>query len=58
MWGVKTGWQFLVTLIFDSSFCFGAKNDLEKVLKYPLGDEGQNPKFKISKKKICHSEKL
>ena len=30
-WGTPIGWQFLFTLIFESSLCFMAKNDLEKV---------------------------
>ena len=31
-WGTPIGWQFLFTLTFDSSFYFGAKIDVQKVL--------------------------
>ena len=48
-WGTPIGWQFLFTLIFDSSFCFGAKNNLEKFLEYPFWGKGQNPKIYVSK---------
>ena len=50
--GTPIGWQFLFTLIFESSFCLRAKNDLEKVLEYPFWGKGQNSKFQISKNKF------
>ena len=31
--GTPIGWQFQFTLIFDSSFCFGPKNDIEQAEK-------------------------
>ena len=40
-WVTPNGWQFLSTYIFEDSFCFWDKNDLENVLEYHIWGKGQ-----------------
>ena len=53
-WGTPIGWQFLFTLIFGSSFYFGGKNYLEKVLEYHFW--GNAPFSRLEKGKTFNFE--